>query len=54
LPAKTWASLDPALRALRMDPAVAPVLDTMGIDHFEPIDDKALAAARKAYADAAK
>jgi len=49
LPAKTWAALDPALRALPAD-----ALAGIQLERFAPLDDKALAAARKAFADAAR
>jgi hypothetical protein len=50
LPAKDWAALEPAL--LGLGTADAAVLAGIEVTKFERIDDKALAAARKAYGDA--
>jgi hypothetical protein len=54
LPAKAWSAVDAALKALPDDAAGAAALDTMQLARFAPVDEAALAAARKAYAGAAR
>jgi hypothetical protein len=54
LPAKSWAALEAALRALPSDPPGAAALDSLQLTGFVPLDEKALTAARKAYAEAAR
>jgi len=54
LPAKSWTALDSALRSLRSDPKGAAALDGMEVARFVAADEKALSAARKAYAEAAR
>ncbi len=54
LPRKTASALESALRGLSSDTSGAAVLDTMRTDRFIPVDEKALVAARKAYAEAAR
>jgi hypothetical protein len=51
LPAKDWSALEPALLGLGTTDAGAAALAGMQVTRFEHIDDKALAAARKAYGD---
>jgi len=52
LPAKEWSTLEPALLGLGGVEAGAGALAGIEVTRFERIDDKALAAARKAYGDA--
>ena len=54
LPAKQWSRLEAALRDLGSDPAGASALDAIQTARFAPLDEAALAAARKAYAEAAR
>lgn len=52
LPAARWAKLDAALRELPSDPAGAGALAGIRMSRFVPLDARALAAARQAYAEA--
>jgi hypothetical protein len=51
---KAWGALEAALLRLGADGAGAEALEGIQVARFEPIDDKALAGARKAYTDAAR
>jgi hypothetical protein len=51
LPAKDWPPIESALLGAAKDSAAA--LEGLQVTRFEPIDDKALQAARKAYAEGA-
>ncbi|MDB4954958.1 MAG: hypothetical protein JWO36_2527 [Myxococcales bacterium] len=50
MPARDWSAIDRALQALPSDPGGAATLEAIQLDRFVPLDDKALAAARRAYA----
>jgi hypothetical protein len=52
LPDKAWAGISNALLGLSSDKAAATALDALQLTGFVALDDKALAAARKAFADA--
>jgi len=54
VPDKVWSGIESALVGLTSDPAGQKALDAIQIARFAPIDDKALAAARKLYASGAK
>ena len=54
LPPKKWSAIDQALRTLPSDAGGAAALDAIQMARFAPLDDKALGAARKAYAEAAR
>jgi ABC transporter, phosphonate, periplasmic substrate-binding protein len=54
LPAEAWRSLERALRALPEKPDGAAALEAIRLQGFGPLDGPALAAARKAYAAAAR
>jgi hypothetical protein len=54
LPAKEWKAIEAALRALPEDAAGARALAAMQTTRFAPVDEKALAGARKTYAEAGK
>lgn len=49
MPAKTWAPIQSALTGLASDHAGATALDGLQVERFAPIDDAALATARKAF-----
>ncbi|HVP67797.1 MAG TPA: PhnD/SsuA/transferrin family substrate-binding protein [Anaeromyxobacteraceae bacterium] len=49
LPPERWAALEKALRSLRESPEGAAALDGIRLEAFVPMDDAALAAARKSY-----
>ena len=51
---KAWSAIDAALRALPSDPGGAAALDAVQVARFDPLDEKALAAARRAYAEATR
>ncbi len=51
---KAWSALDGALQALPSDASGATALDAVQVARFAPLDGKALAAARKAYGEAAR
>lgn len=54
VPAKSWSAIDSALRSLRSEPSGAAALDAIQMARFDAVDEQALSAARKAYADAAR
>ena len=54
MPAKTWTGIEKAILGLGGDQASAGTLDALLLTKFMPLDDKALAAARKSFAEAAK
>ncbi|BDG08956.1 phosphate/phosphite/phosphonate ABC transporter substrate-binding protein [Anaeromyxobacter paludicola] len=54
LPARSWSALEGALRGLPSDPSGAAALDAIQTTRFAPLDEKALAAARRAFAEAAR
>lgn len=54
LPAARWASIAAALRELPADPAGAAALSGIRMSRFVALDAKALAAARRAYAEASR
>ncbi len=54
LPARRWKAIEAALLALPTDAAGARALAAMQTARFMPVDEKALAGARKAYAEAAR
>jgi hypothetical protein len=49
MPAKTWAPIQSALTGLAGDHAGAAALDGLQMERFAPLDESALASARKAY-----
>jgi hypothetical protein len=51
---KPWSAVEAALRALSSDARGAEALDAMATARFAPVDEGALAGARKAYAEAAR
>jgi ABC-type phosphate/phosphonate transport system substrate-binding protein len=51
---KTWSAVENALLALASDESGARALDALQTARFAPLDERALTAARKAYADAAR
>jgi hypothetical protein len=51
---KTWSAVEAALRALPSDASGAGALDALQTARFAPVDEGALAGARKAYAEAAR
>jgi hypothetical protein len=54
LDAKAWGAIGAALQALPSDAAGAAALEAVQLARFVPLDEKALTAARKAYAEAAR
>ena len=54
LPPKSLATLENALTALPGDPSGVAALDAIQTARFVPLDEKALAAARKAYEEASR
>jgi hypothetical protein len=52
IPAKTWSSIEAALLALATDRTGAAALAAIHVARFAPLDDQALATARKAYSGA--
>jgi hypothetical protein len=54
LPAKEWRAIEAALKALPSDAAGASAVAGLQMERFAPVDEAALGAARKAYADAAR
>jgi hypothetical protein len=54
LSAKAWSGVEAALKDLASDPGGASALEAMQTARFAPVDEKALAGARKAYAGAAR
>ncbi|HET9599529.1 MAG TPA: hypothetical protein VFP65_28400 [Anaeromyxobacteraceae bacterium] len=54
LPAKEWSAVQAALEALPSDAGGATAVAGLQMERFTPVDAAALAAARKAYADAAR
>jgi hypothetical protein len=54
LPSRSWRELDAALRSMHSDPKGAAALDAVRVARFEPLDGRALVAARKAYAASAR
>ncbi len=51
---KAWSTIEAALRALPSDAAGSAALEAIQLDGFKALDEKAFAAARKAYAEAAR
>jgi hypothetical protein len=54
VPDKVWSGIESALLGLASDPAGQKALDGIQIARFEVVNDKALADARKVYANGAK
>jgi hypothetical protein len=54
LAARSWSALDAALRSLPSEPSGAAALEAAQLARFVAVDEPALAAARKAYAGAAR
>jgi hypothetical protein len=54
LPTKEWSAVERALAALPSDPAGAQAVAGLQMERFAPVDEAALAAARKAYAGVAR
>jgi hypothetical protein len=54
VPAKSWSAMESALRSLRSEPSGAAAFDAIQMERFGAVDEKALSAARKAYADAGR
>jgi hypothetical protein len=54
LSAKGWSAIETALRTLPSESGGATAMDAIQVTRFAPIDEKALAAARKAYAEASR
>ncbi|HEY0194055.1 MAG TPA: hypothetical protein VGC42_23215 [Kofleriaceae bacterium] len=53
MPDRTWAGIEKALLGLGGDQASTSALDGVQLTKFAPLDDKALAAARKSFGEAA-
>jgi hypothetical protein len=54
LPPRSWGAIEAALQALPDGAAGARALDALQMERFAPVDEKALAAARKAHAEAVR
>jgi hypothetical protein len=54
LAARSWSGLDAALRSMHSDAAGAAALDAVRVARFVPVEEATLAAARKAYGEAAR
>ncbi|HZZ85753.1 MAG TPA: hypothetical protein VFE30_14525 [Anaeromyxobacteraceae bacterium] len=54
LPGKAWGAVEGALRGMASDAAGASALEAIQMTRFAPLDEKALAGARKAYAEAVR
>lgn len=54
MPAAKWSGIEKAMLGLSSDKAAAGTLDALMLTKFVPLDDKALAAAKKSFAEAAK
>ncbi|OFX19732.1 MAG: hypothetical protein A2V77_15060 [Anaeromyxobacter sp. RBG_16_69_14] len=54
LPPKSWRTIEVALETLPSDASGTAALDAIQITRFASLDEKALAGARKAYAEAAR
>lgn len=53
MPDKAWAGVEKAMLGLSADKASAGTLDALQLAKFAPLDDKALAAARRSFTEAA-